>query len=94
MARKEAAETARALPTVDFSTFVLSLAAAALHQLGIVRSAESAEPAESDPLVARQTIETLEMLREKTLGNLTDEERRLLDSLLYDLRLRVIELGR
>lgn len=94
MASKEAADTVRELPSVDFSTFVLSLAAAALHPLGIGSGAEAAEPSEVDPIVARQTIETLEMLREKTRGNLSEEERRLIDSLLYDLRLRVIERSR
>lgn len=84
----------RALPQVDFSTFVLSLATAALYQLGAVPDAQTGATAEADPLVARQTLETLEMLREKTLGNLSDEERQLIDSLLYDLRLRFAELRR
>ncbi|MEZ4333907.1 MAG: DUF1844 domain-containing protein [Myxococcota bacterium] len=94
MARKEAADTPRGLPVVDFSTFVLSLAAAALHQLGIVPGAEQTARQDADPLVVRETIETLEMLREKTQGNLTEEERRLIDSLLFDLRMRFVELGR
>lgn len=84
----------RELPKVDFSTFVLSLATAALYQLGVVPDPGSGAPVEADPLVARQTLETLEMLREKTQGNLTDDERKLIDSLLYDLRLRYVELGR
>lgn len=82
------------LPQVDFSTFVLSLATAALYQLGAVPDVQSGVKSEPDPLVARQTLETLEMLREKTLGNLSEEERQLLDSLLYDLRLRFAELSR
>ena len=84
----------RKLPKVDFSTFVLSLATAALYQLGAVPDASTDQPTPADPLVARQTLETLEMLREKTLGNLTEEERKLIDSLLYDLRMRFIELRR
>ncbi len=90
----DAADGARALPIVDFSTFVLSLATAALYQLGAVPDAGTGEPAPADPLVARQTLETLEMLREKTQGNLSEDERKLLDSLLYDLRMRFIELRR
>ena len=90
----DASDGARALPIVDFSTFVLSLATAALYQLGAVPDAGTGEPAPADPLVARQTLETLEMLREKTQGNLSEDERTLLDSLLYDLRMRFIELRR
>lgn len=89
-----ASEGGRELPKVDFSTFVLSLATAALYQLGALPDPASGRPAEADPLVARQTLETLEMLREKTQGNLTEEERKLIDSLLYDLRLRYVELTR
>lgn len=87
-------DDARGLPQVDFSTFVLSLATAALYQLGAVPAAAGLPPADADPLIARQTLETLEMLREKTLGNLSDEERQLLDSLLYDLRMRFVERTR
>ncbi|MFO0690743.1 MAG: DUF1844 domain-containing protein [Myxococcota bacterium] len=82
------------LPKVDFSTFVLSLATAALYQLGVVPDPASGAPGVADPLVARQTLETLEMLREKTQGNLTEDERKLIDSLLCDLRLRYVELTR
>jgi len=76
---------------VDFSTFVLSLGTTALYQLGVVSDPESGERAAPDPLVAQQTIDTLEMLREKTLGNLDEEERKLIDSLLYELRMRFVE---
>ena len=89
-----APEGGRDLPKVDFSTFILSLATAALYQLGAVPDPASGRVVEADPLVARQTLETLEMLREKTQGNLTEEERKLIDSLLYDLRLRYVELTR
>jgi|WetSurMetagenome_2_1015567.scaffolds.fasta_scaffold1707275_2 hypothetical protein len=88
------ADGSRELPKVDFSTFILSLATAALYQLGAIPEAGSGEVAPADPLVARQTLETLEMLREKTLGHLSEEERKLIDSLLYDLRLRIVELER
>jgi hypothetical protein len=82
------------LPKVDFSTFVLSLGTTALYQLGVMSDPTSGEVADPDPLIAQQTIDTLEMLREKTLGNLDEEERKLIDSLLYELRMRFVELGR
>ena len=82
------------MPKVDFSTFVLSLGTTALYQLGVMSSPESGETAEPDPLIAQQTIDTLEMLRAKTRGNLEEVERKLIDSLLYELRMRFVELGR
>jgi hypothetical protein len=82
------------MPRLDFSTFVLSLGTTALYQLGVMSSPEAGQVSEADPLVAQQTIDTLEMLREKTRGNLDEEERKLIDSLLYELRMRFVELGR
>lgn len=82
------------LPRVDFSTFVLSLGTTALYHLGAMPDPATGERVESDPLVAQQTIDTLEMLRDKTRGNLDDEERKLIDSLLYELRMRFVESTR
>jgi len=82
------------MPKVDFSTFVLSLSTAALYQMGVMAAPGSDEKAPADPLVAQQTIDTLEMLSDKTRGNLSEEERKLIDSLLYELRMRFVELGR
>ena len=82
------------LPKVDFSTFVLSLGSTALYQLGVMSNPASGELADPDPLIAQQTIDTLEMLRDKTRGNLDDEERKLIDSLLYELRMRFVKVGR
>lgn len=80
------------LPAIDFSTFVLSLSTSAMVHLG-----EAPHPdgtTQADLLLARQTIDILAMLRDKTAGNLTDDERRLLDELLYDLRLRFVAARR
>lgn len=82
------------MPKVDFSTFVLSLGTTALYQLGVVPDPTTGEPATPDPLVAQQTIDTLEMLQNKTRGNLDDEERQLIESLLYELRIKFVELSR
>ncbi|MAG31788.1 MAG: hypothetical protein CL908_12945 [Deltaproteobacteria bacterium] len=90
----ESEQGVREMPRVDFSTFVLSLGTTALYQLGVVPDLESGKAGEADPLVAQQTIDTLEMLREKTCGNLDDEERNLIDSLLYELRMRFVERTR
>ncbi len=82
------------LPKVDFSTFVLSLGTTALYQLGAVPDPATGQTVEPDPLVAQQTIDTLELTRDKTRGNLDEEERKLIDSLLYELRMRFVETGR
>ena len=73
---------------------MLSLGTTALYQLGAMPDPASGESVEADPLVAQQTIDTLEMLRDKTLGNLDDSERQLVDSLLYELRMRFVESTR
>lgn len=82
------------LPGIDFSTFALSLATSALVHLGLVDSPESGQRGEKDLPLARQTIDALEMLQEKTRGNLDEEETKLLQSLLYELRLRFVEAGK
>ena len=88
----DAAASPEALPPVDFSTFALSLATSALYHLGVMGDPEQGETAPEPNLpLARQTIDSLDMLQQKTRGNLDDEEARLLDSLLYELRMRFVE---
>ncbi len=79
------------LPPVTFSTFILSLNTAALIHLGELPNPETNEKSVNLAL-ARHTIDTLDMLREKTKGNLTHDEERLLESVLYELRMRYIKL--
>lgn len=82
------------LPRIDFSTFVLSLGASAMMQLGQSPGDDDAtkdEVSPSDLAMARQTIDTLEMLQEKTSGNLDDEETKLLQSILYELRMAFVK---
>lgn len=82
------------LPPIDFSTFILSLSTTALYQMGLAPDLASGETPEPDALLARQTIDTLKLLREKTRGNLDSDEEKLFDSLLYELRMRFVEIGR
>jgi hypothetical protein len=79
------------LLSVDFSTFVLSLSHSALMHLGEAPDPESGKMHPSVPL-AKQTIDLIGMIEEKTKGNLTGEEERLLGQILFDLRLRFVEL--
>ena len=74
-------------PPIDFNTFVLSLSTSALMHLGKL-------PGSDDETVnlahAKQSIDCIALLEEKTKGNLTGEEERLISEVLYDLRLRFV----
>lgn len=78
------------LAPMDFSTFVLSLGSTAMVNLGQVPAPGSDEPMKDLP-AAKQMIDILGILQEKTRGNLTDSEQKLLDSLLYDLRVHWVD---
>ena len=78
------------LPGIDFSTLVLSLATSAMVHLGLVPESDGG-PIEKNLPLAHQTIDTLEMLQEKTRGNLTDDETKLLQSVLYELRMSFVK---
>ncbi|MBI4518832.1 MAG: DUF1844 domain-containing protein [Deltaproteobacteria bacterium] len=78
---------------LNFSTFILSLSTQALAYLGLVPDPISKVVA-SDLVAARQMIDILGMLREKTKGNLDSTEQGLLDNILYDLRMRYVETAR
>jgi len=72
---------------MDFSTFVLSLASSAMVNLGVVEGQPDAA-AGADLVAAKQLIDILGVLENKTRGNLSDPEDKLLKSLLYDLRVQ------
>lgn len=80
------------LPNIDFSTFVLSLSHSALVHLGDAPTPEGTRDVHL-PL-ARQTIDLLGLLQEKTRNNLNASEERLLEQALTDLRLRFVEVSR
>ncbi len=76
-------------PPIDFYTFCLSLGSSAFVHLGDAPHPETGQPA-TDLVLAKQTIDILGMLQEKTRGNLTEEEAHFLQNLLLDLRLRYV----
>jgi hypothetical protein len=78
------------LPEITFSSFLFSLSTATFVNLGAVPEPGSGEIKKDLPL-AKQTIDLLGLLREKTRNNLTREEEDLFDHLLYDLRMRYIK---
>jgi hypothetical protein len=78
------------LPKIDFSTFILSLNSSALVQLGLIEDPASGQKTKNLPL-AKQTIDLLAMLEDKTRGNLTRDEDNILKSLLYELRMLYVK---
>lgn len=89
-ARKEERKGSFPLPEVAFSTFIFSLSSSALVHLGEIPEPNTQEKRVDLPM-AKQIIDTLGMLEEKTRGNLENDEERLLKSVLYDLRLRFVQ---
>ena len=81
------------LEPVTFSTFVLGLSTQALLHLGEIEG-PLAGKVERDLGAAKDIIDVLGVLREKTRNNLEQAEERLLDSILYDLRMRYVALSR
>jgi hypothetical protein len=77
------------LPKVDFSTFLLSMASSALVQLGEVPSPDSGNK-EENLQMAKHSIDIICMLQEKIKNGLTPEETRLLEGILYELRLKYV----
>ena len=88
--QKKVKEREAPLPGVTFSNFVFSLSTQALIQLGEIQDPESGKTVKNLSL-AKQTIDLIGMLQEKTKGNLTKEEEALVDSALYDLRMRYVK---
>ena len=82
------AHAARADMT-DFSSFLISLGAAALHHLGEIPDPEGEAPTK-DLSLAKYNIDLMGLLREKTKGNLTPAEESLFERLLYDVRMRYV----
>ena len=79
-----------ALPEINFSTFVISLSTQALMHLGEIASPISGK-VEPDIPVAKQMIDILGMLREKSRGNLNSGEEKLMEDILFDLRMKYVE---
>jgi hypothetical protein len=91
--KKEDSSVEEGLLRVDFATFILSLSHSALMHLGDAPNPETGKIEKNLPL-ARQTIDLISMLDEKTKGNLTGDEERLIGQVLYDLQMRYVELSK
>lgn len=78
------------MPEVTFAAFVVSLSSSALYHLGEIKDPVTGKTAKDLP-IAKQTIDTLKMLQEKTHGNLDADEAEMIENILYDLRLRYVK---
>jgi hypothetical protein len=76
---------------VTFVGFVLSLAHTAAFHFGDVPDPVSGRKSEPNLAAAQQIIDILSLLEQKTRGNLTAEERQLLEQIIYELRMRYVE---
>lgn len=77
------------MPSVDFTTIVLSLRQAALVALGLMDEGDAEIPVDRE--AARIQIDMVEVLQQKTRGNLSDDEDRLVQSVLYELRMAFLQ---
>ena len=77
-------------PEITFASFLISLSSSAFIHLGDIPDPVSGETKKDLPL-AKQTIDLLGLLRDKTRNNLQEDEEKLFDHLLYDLRMRYIK---
>jgi hypothetical protein len=79
-----------AFPEANFVNFVLSLSTTAMYHFGDFPDPES-QKAQRNLAAAKQTIDMLGMLKSKTEGNLDDNEKSLMDGLLFELRMRYVK---
>ena len=78
------------LPEITFASFLISLSSSAFIHLGDIPDPVTGE-VKKDLALAKQTIDLLGLLREKTRNNLQEDEDKLFDHLLYDLRMRYVK---
>jgi hypothetical protein len=78
-------------PGITFSNFILSLATTAAVHFGDLADPNTGSKSAPDLQAAGQMIELIAMLQEKTKGNLIEPEARLVDDLLYELRVRYVQ---
>jgi len=78
------------LPEMNFANFVLSLSTTAMYHFGDFPDPVS-KKAEKNLIAAKQTIDILGLLQTKTEGNLDENEKSLLDGLLFELRMRYVK---
>lgn len=87
--KKGNAQESPPLPEVNFNSLIFSLSSSALLNTGEIADPQTGEKKKDLPL-AKHSIDIIAMLQEKTRGNLNDDEKQFIDSILTDLRLRYV----
>ena len=80
-------------PPINFPTFIISLSTQALMQLGEIANPLTGK-VEKEVKIAKQTIDIISLLRDKTRGNLDPEEDKLMEEILFNLRMKYVEAVR
>jgi hypothetical protein len=88
--RKDGTGQEAPLPEITFINLLFSFSTSALIQLGEIQDPITQQLAKNLPL-AKQTIDLIGMLKEKTKGNLAPEEETIIENILYDLRMRYVK---
>jgi hypothetical protein len=83
--------TTQEQPGISFAGFIISLATTAAVHFGDIADPNTGERHQPDLTAAYQMIELIALLQDKTKGNLTPEESKLVDDLLYELRMRYVD---
>jgi hypothetical protein len=83
--------TTQEQPGISFAGFVISLATTAAVHFGDIPDPNTGEKMDVDLVAAHQMIELISLLQDKTKGNLTSDEAKLVDDLLYELRMRYVQ---
>ena len=91
--RAQAAQNPASEPELNFATFLVGLSSEALGALGELPDPATGQP-RRDLRAAQQLIDIIGMLRDKTRGNLDPTEQSLIDAILFDLRMKYVELAR
>lgn len=78
---------------IDFPTFVLSIASAAMMGMGLAPRPDTGKQ-QVDLEVAKQNISLLEMIQQKTKNNLTPDEEKLLERVLFEVRTKFVEVSK
>jgi len=87
---KDNAGTPPPLPEVNFTSLIFSLSSSALMHTGEIADPQTGEK-KKDLLLAKHAIDTISMLKEKTEGNLSEEEQKFIESVLMDLKWRYVK---
>ena len=78
------------LPEVNFNSLIFSLSSSALLHLGEIADPQTGQKRKDLPM-SKHSIDIIAMLKDKTKGNLNDEEQKFIDNILADLRLRYVK---